>query len=268
MEFSFRCKPETVSKGAQKNFAEFAKEVGDSWVKNDTRFDETWYRRLVAKLIVFRYLEKSVPKQDWYPGGYRANIVTYAIAKLVADAEAMSLLVDLDAVWQAQAVPDDLGTALLNAAKSATLTLTQPILGIKNTTEWAKKQACWEGLRHRKVEYSPSIMQCLVEPEDARAVVKEGRREAAIISGIEAQSNVISAGSEFWARLRTWGIATRTLSPREEGILKACSATQVRLPSEKQCIAALHILEKARETGYRDENEAPRVRISGWSRQH
>lgn len=268
VEFSFRCKPETVSKGAQKNFAEFAKEVGETWIKNDARYDETWYRRLIAKLIVFRYLEKSVPKQEWYPGGYRANIVTYAIAKLVADAETMNLLVDLDKVWQAQMVPEVLSAALLEAAKSATATLMQPVLGIKNTTEWAKKQACWEGLRHRKVEYTPSIMHCLVEPEEANAVVKEGRREAAIISGIEAQTNVITAGSEFWARLRDWGSANRTFSPREDGILKACLATPARLPSEKQCIAALHILEKARETGYRDENEAPRVKISGWSRQH
>lgn len=29
-----------------------------------------------------------MPKQGWYPGGYRANIVTYSIAKLVLDAEA------------------------------------------------------------------------------------------------------------------------------------------------------------------------------------
>ena len=267
-EFSFRRKPETVSKGAQKNFSEFAKEVGESWVRSDVHYDETWYRRLVAKLIVFRYLEKSVPKQAWYPGGYRANIVTYAIAKLVADAEAMNLLVDLDSVWQAQAVPDTLGAALLEAAKSAAEVLTQPVAGIKNTTEWAKKQACWEGLRHRKADYDPSIMQCLVEPEEARTVVKEGRREAAIISGIEAQTNVISAGSDFWARLRGWGNENRILSPREDGILKACAATPGRLPSEKQCIAALHILEKAKETGYRDANETPRIKIGGWSRQH
>ena len=268
VEFSFRCKPETVSKGAQKNFSAFAAEIGEAWAKGGSHFDETWYRRLVAKLIVFRHLEKVVPKQEWYPGGYRANIVTYAIAKLVADAEAMHLLVDLDSVWKAQAVPYVLGAALLKAAESATTTLMQPILGIKNTTEWAKKQACWEGLRHRKAEYGPSFITCLVEPEEALAVVKEGRREAAIISGIEAQTKVISAGSDFWTKLRAWGSANQTLSPKEEGVVKACLMAAGRLPSEKQCIAALHILEKARETGYRDENEAPRIKISTFNREH
>lgn len=67
-EFSFRCRPDTVSKGAQKNFGEFSKEIGGLWAKKDARFDETWYRRLIAKLIVFRHLEKVVPRQEWYPG--------------------------------------------------------------------------------------------------------------------------------------------------------------------------------------------------------
>lgn len=268
VEFSFGCKPEIVSKGAQKNFAEFAKEIGDAWVKGSTRFDEVWYSRLVAKLMVFRYLEKIVPKLDWYPGGYRANIVTYAISKLVADAEMMGLLIDLDAVWKAQAVSDELGAALTEAGKAASKILTNPILGIKNTTEWAKKQACWEGLRHTKIEYASSITRCLVEPEAALTVVKEGRREAAFISGIEAQSKVISVGIDFWSRLRSWGIANRTFTPREESILRACLNEAGRIPSEKQCIATLHILEKARNCGYRDENESPKIKISGWSRSH
>lgn len=268
VEFSFRCKPDTVSKGAQKNFGEFSKEIGGVWAKHSARFDETWYRRLVAKLIVFRFLEKVVPKQDWYPGGYRANIVTYAIAKLVSDAEQLNLLVDLDGVWNAQSVPDDLGLALLKAAEAATEILTQPILGIKNISEWAKKQACWENVRCRKIEYGLFLIRCLVEPEEAKAVERDGHRDAAILSGIEAQTKVVSEGGDFWARLRVWGAASRVFAPKEDGILKACALLPGRLPSEKQCIAALDILEKARAEGYRDENDAPRVKLSGWNRQH
>ncbi len=92
VEFSFMLRPDIVSKGAQKNFASFAGEIGEEWRRSDTKFDETWYRRLIGKLIVFRELEKAIPKQSWYPGGYRAYIVTYAIAKLVDDAGKKSVL--------------------------------------------------------------------------------------------------------------------------------------------------------------------------------
>jgi hypothetical protein len=85
-EFSAAGHPHTVSRGAQKNFAEFAKDIGETWSKNDAKFDELWYRRLISKAIVFRWLETEIPKQPWYEGGYRANIVTYAMAKVFHDA--------------------------------------------------------------------------------------------------------------------------------------------------------------------------------------
>src|SRR5690606_36199599 len=46
-EFSAAGRPHVVSRGAQKNFAEFAKEIGEVWRKSEARFDEVWYRRLI-----------------------------------------------------------------------------------------------------------------------------------------------------------------------------------------------------------------------------
>src|SRR5690606_25738461 len=65
-EYSAMGKPHIVSRGAQKNFAEFAREIGEAWVKNEARFDELWYRRLIAKALIFRKLEAEVPRQPWY----------------------------------------------------------------------------------------------------------------------------------------------------------------------------------------------------------
>lgn len=267
-ELSFRSMPDTVSKGAQKNFSAFSQQIGDLWTKSANRFDETWYRRLVAKLIVFRHLEKIVPRQDWYLGGYRANIVTYAIAKLVSDAEQLGLLIDLDEVWKSQAVPDELNQALLHAAREASAVLNEPILGMKNISEWAKKQPCWEILNNRKIQYGSSLRYCLVKQEEAKAVERDGRREAALVSGIEAQTKVVSEGGDYWSRLRAWGAANGKFSPKHDGILKICAMIPSRLPSERQCLAALEILERARLEGYRDVDDAPRVKISGWDRQH
>lgn len=267
-ELSFRAMPDTVSKGAQKNFAEFSRQIGDLWTKHANRFDETWYRRLIAKLIVFRHLEKTVTRQEWYLGGYRANIVTYAIAKLVTDADQIGLLVNLDEVWKAQAVPNDLDQALLRSAEEASAVLSEPILGIKNISEWAKKQPCWEILKQRQIEYGRSLRDCLVQPDEAKAVEREGRRDAALVSGIEAQTKVVSEGGDFWSRLRAWGAANRMFSPKDDGVLKTCAMIPNRLPSERQCIAALEILERAKLDGYRDINDTPRVKISSWSRQH
>ena len=95
-------KPHTVSLGAQKNFADFARGIGSAWKKDVNRFSEMWYRELVAKAIIFRATEWIVSRQPWYQGGYRANIVAYAIAKLAYDVAGMKRSVDFEAIWKRQ----------------------------------------------------------------------------------------------------------------------------------------------------------------------
>jgi hypothetical protein len=262
VELSFRKKPDVVSKGAQKNFGAFAAEIGAAWSASETRYDETWFKRLVAKLIIFRALEKAVPRQEWYPGGYRANIVTYGISKLVHDAEKMDKVLDLDRVWADQSVPEGILRALLMACEVAADVITEPQSGVRNITEWAKKQACWGSVMRSEAAYSEELADHLIDPDEARAVQRDGRREEAMVSGIEAQTKVIELGGAFWGRLRQWAAPNRTFSMKDDGILKACSQLERRLPSERQCVLAVAILDRAREEGYVDDEETPRIRIS------
>lgn len=268
VELSFRMKPDTVSKGAQKNFAAFASDIGEYWAASDRKYDETWFKRLVAKLVIFRSLEKAIPKQEWYPGGYRANIVTYGIAKLVHDADKRGKLIDLDQVWNAQSVPEGMMQCFLGACEAAADVITEPESGIRNITEWAKKQACWSSVIRQEVEYGPALDDHLIDLQEFRAAERDGRRAAAEISGIEAQAKVIELGAAFWERLREWAAPNRAFSLKDDGILKACSLQERRLPSERQCLLAVAILARAREEGNLDDEEAPRIRITGRARAH
>lgn len=268
VELSFRKKPDTVSKGAQKNFATFAADIGASWTTSDKKYDETWFKRLVAKVIIFKALEKAIPRQEWFPGGYRANIVTYGIAKLVDDVEERDKVLDLDRIWNQQSVPAELLSCFLTACEAAADVITDPDNGIRNVTEWAKKQACWARVSRLEVNYIAELDEYLIDPEQAKAAVLDGRREQAMVSGIEAQAMVVERGGAFWGRLREWAAPNRSFSLKDDGILKACSQQDRRLPSEKQCVVAVEILGRAREHGYVDDEETPRIRISGVGRVH
>lgn len=267
VELSFRQKPDVVSKGAQKNFAAFASEIGTTWSASESRYDETWFKRLIAKLLIFRALEKSVPRQEWYPGGYRANIITYGISKLVHDADKMEKILDLDRVWADQSVPEGIMKALLIACEIAAKAITAPQSGVRNVTEWAKKQACWGSLMRTEVKYGAELADHLTDADEARTVQRDGRRDETMVSGIEAQTKVIELGGAYWARLREWAAGNRAFSMKDDGILKACSQTERRLPSERQCVHAITLLDRARKEGYVDEGETPRIKISA-SRAH
>lgn len=243
--------PHIVSTGAQKNFAEFAKRIGEAWTKSDARFDETWYKRLVGKAIMFKSLEAEIPRQAWYEGGYRANIVTYAIAKVFHDASATdNTVLDVDIVWRRQAVTESLKRALLIAAEEAANVITSPPVGVRNMSEWAKKQGCWGALKGLKLPYDDDFDSCLVNPHEAKTEVRQARGDRAMNDGIVAQVEVIKLGASFWLGVLNWGRSNKRLSPKESQILEICSTMPRRMPTDSQCKLAMSTLERLRSGGF------------------
>ena len=249
-ENTWACLPYIVSLGAQKNFAEFARHIGKRWGTEGTAFDELWFKRMIAKAIIFRATEKLVSGAEWYEGGYRANIVTYAIAKLVHDAEELEMVVDLDAVWRYQDVSPDLKAALLVAAAEAQDVITHPPEGVRNFSEWAKKQACWKGLEDRELRYPEEFDRVLISPDLANERAREARADKAVETSVEAELEVHRLGAAFWAEARNWARERGLLSPRENGVLETCAAIPNKMPSDKQCAIAMSALKKLQDEGF------------------
>ncbi|MRX50280.1 hypothetical protein GI374_07430 [Paracoccus sp. S-4012] len=249
-EFSASGKPHIVSRGAQKNFAEFAKDIGETWSKSDSRYDELWYKRLISKAIVFRWLETEVPKQPWYEGGYRANIVTYAMAKVFHDATSEKQVIDLDTIWRRQSVPDALQRALLLAAAEAHNVITDPPAGVRNMSEWAKQQACWNGMKSRTLNYDDDFDTCLTLVETARSAGRDEKAQRTMTEGINAQSEVVTLGPDFWKEVLAWGRERKRLTPKDLQILEVCASMPRRLPSDLQSRHALGTLGRMRDQGF------------------
>ena len=249
-ENTWACMPHIVSLGAQKNFAEFAKHIGKRWGTEGVAFDELWFRRMIAKAIIFRATEKLVSGAEWYEGGYRANIVTYAIAKLVHDAEEREMVVDLDAVWRYQDVSPELKAALLVAAAEAQDVITHPPEGVRNFSEWAKKQPCWKWLSERELSYPEEFDRVLISPDLASERAREARADKAVETSVEAELEVHRLGAAFWAEARNWARERGLLSPRENGVLETCAAIPSKMPSDKQCTIAMSALRKLQDEGF------------------
>ena len=247
---SFSAKPHVVSLGAQKNFADFAGHIGKRWGEEGEFFDEIWFKRLIAKAIVFKATEKLVSNAIWYEKGYRANIVTYGIAKFVSDASARHKVIDLDRIWRAQHISSELETGLMIACAEAQQVILSPDGGVRNIGEWAKKQACWKRLSDLELEYPTAVEDALISIEEARSIADAGRKDIAITDGVELQKRVFELGSEFWQKLLAWGTENRLLSPREAGILKTCSGIPQEIPSERQCVLAMKTMKKLSDLGF------------------
>ena len=252
-EFSYRGLPHVVSGGAQKNFGAFARELGREWKSGSSKFGKVWYQRLIGKAILFRTLERAIPRQDWYGGGYRANVVTYAIAKLVHEVLERGRLIDLDLVWRVQRLPEQLERACLQAAESAHEVIVHPPDAFRNMSEWAKKEQCWTEVRKKRVLYAMDFESVLTDPEEADRRVKDEERDDRDQREIDAQIRVVKAGTKFWAALHEWGLERGLLSSRSAGILATCASFPERMPSERQCVAALREFERLRAAGFSED---------------
>lgn len=245
----WRGHPDMVSKGAQRNFAHFARAVGQEWDKRPDEFNETYYRHAIAKAIIFRRVERLVTSQPWYEGGYRANVVAYAIAKLAYDVEHASRTLDFDRIWRNQALSVRLEEALVMSTKAAHDVIVDPPAGIRNVTEWAKQQACWNRVTALEIRWPEQFLDELITSEEQRENRRSAVKDQRILNGIEAQTAVVNAGRELWRNVREWGASRKLLTPTEAGILDVAASIPVRVPSEKQSLRALETLRKMHAEG-------------------
>ncbi len=251
----WRSKPEIVSRGAQKNFAEFATFIGSEWNKSDTQFNELYYQTAIAKAIIFREVERIVSQQPWYQGGYRANIVAYAIAKLGHEVQKRDKDINFETVWRAQQLSPALRQALTLAAKVAHDIIVEPPSTMRNVTEWAKQQACWSRVSEAPLDLPTAFESELQNPSEAAEAQKEAVRDQRMLNGIEAQTAVANAGSEFWRNVNAWGDERQLISPDEKGILTVAMLIPTRIPSEKQSQRLLEILSRLQQEGFPEKLE-------------
>lgn len=245
----WRGHPDTVSKGAQKNFAHFAGTIGSEWKKQPDAFNEDFYRQAIAKALIFRATEEIVTEQSWYQGGYRANVVAYAIAKMSHDCEQREEFVDYDSIWRAQGISEEMGAALALVAEAVHEVLVSPPTGISNVTEWAKQQACWARVKALEIDWPEAWLGELIGKDRIKEGKRAGIKDQKLLNGIEAQSVVVSAGGQLWAQLSAWGQSRKLLSPTELGILRVAASVPMKIPSEKQCLKAIESLRKLRAEG-------------------
>ena len=208
-----------------------------------------YYREAIAKANVFRSVERLVTEQPWYQGGYRANVVAYAIAKLAHDVVERGESINFERIWRAQGISPALREVLVVSAKSVHDVIVDPPEGIRNVTEWAKQQACWNRVMRLQVKWPEVLDTELVSSVERDEVKRAAVKDQRMLNGIEAQTVVVRAGSALWSDVKVWGMSKKLLSPADQGILDVAISMPAKVPSEKQSLRTFEILQRLREEG-------------------
>ncbi|WP_349570955.1 AIPR family protein [Azotobacter salinestris] len=234
LENTWRCMPQVVSLGSQKNFREFAKWISQRWEQNNAVFHEHYFRQLVALAILFRFTERFVTEQPWYQaGGYRANLVTYSLAKLkrIIDTQGDGMVLDLAKVWDSQSVPQELARQIAVISKEVAGVLTSSERLKENVTEWAKMQACWARVEQLDIPLVNELRERLVNPEVEASAQSQAKRQQIQDQGINVQMAVVALGGAKWAKICQWGKSRKLLSPKESSLLSLAASIPNKFPS-------------------------------------
>lgn len=245
--------PRWVNLGSQKNFARYATRIGSEWDKSSDEFNEFYFKRAVARGLVFRAAERIVSAQPWYNGGYRANIVAYTLALLGEVAKLRKSRIDFLAIWNSQGIDDVLERSIVSASQVVNDDITKPTAGISNISEWCKREACWTRIQTRLSEVEkllpPELADRLLSLEEQTTETRSARRTQRVDNGIEAQRHVLAVSALEWTRIHRALATKNLLTPKEVGILQVAMQIPAKVPTDKQCLILLEVFERARAEG-------------------
>ncbi|MGY0537977.1 AIPR family protein [Nocardioides sp. YJ-D4] len=237
--------PWIVSYGAEKNFREFMLRIE----RRGAGFkpDQDYFELLIAKALLFRAAEKLVGSLKL--GGYRAQTVTYTLAKL---SHATEQRLDLRAIWRSQELPPAVGDAILDLAPRVHQKVFATA-GTRNISEWAKKDDCWKAILELAWDV-PGPLSKLLTSGGRRAKTISDMSVAEMLNDEEraALAAVTSISGDDWFALSQWAKQTSNLQSWQRSLaftlgrlLKAGST-----PSRKQANQGALILAEARRLGF------------------
>jgi hypothetical protein len=208
-----------------------------------------YFKRLIAKTILFRRTEQLVHKQNY--GGYRANIVTYTIAFLSFKT---AQRIDLEKIWREQSLSIALEREIVQVSSIVHTFITNPPNGA-NIGEWCKKK-CWNTVRELPYDLGSDLESELISVSRPDYVVSA----KAQVQGIEeitteetaTINKVANIPASTWFALSRWSKETNNFEGWQRSIAFSVGTLLGRgkVPSFKQATQALNIYCQAMNKGF------------------
>lgn len=251
-ENSWNQKPDLVSKGAQDSFRRFAESISDILENDSLAITESFFKDAVSRIIMFRTVERLITKSSWYDGGFRAQTVTYTIAYLSYFFSQMNLNLNFNAIWEQQALPNNLIKMLDKIAEMVYHKITSPPAGFANISQWTKNSKCWESVKDLKIEFKEIDNSLFIETTEIKYIQKEDKKKKTLDSGIEMQIQVVNTSLHTWKKLNLYYQEDKSalkLSSMQSDMLNKMANAKIPMPSEKQSAILYHLIKNAENEG-------------------
>lgn len=218
---SSEMRPYDVSWGAEVNMNRFQLIMEKDWDKSNTKYNEMYYKELIAKAILYKKIEKIISNEEWYINnkGYRAQLVPYTFAKFIYEIKKINKLFNYKRIWELQDVPNEYYDDLANIAKLCYDTFNDPNRQYLNIGEYAKRELCWDVLNKTSYNLSNGTIELLIDKEDKQVEVRLAQKDQRFTNEICGEIDIFNAGIEYWQNAKSIG---KQLNELNDYQLKLC----------------------------------------------
>lgn len=249
---TWRGYPHLVSRGAQTNFSAFAEWIDEEWNNNETLFNVRYFQTTASLILMFQLLERQIPQQPWYGGGYRANIIYYTIAQFrrLIQQQFPGKRLDLMLIWNKQEVPQVIGSSLIKLAESVFFKITDPNRKIINVTQWCKREECWDSVKHVNIRLTEELDVYLVRDDYDNTEERHAKKDQKMTNDINAQMKIVAYSVDFWKKVSEFAVKNHLVSPMDIAALTAACQMPAKLPNTYQSKRLLMLLKKVEKEGF------------------
>jgi hypothetical protein len=211
--------PYNVAWGGEVNAVRFQVEMEKQWKKDPSIYNESYFRDLIAKAIMFASIRKVILHQDWYKerNGYLIQNVTYAFSKLIYEIQKIGMMMNYRHIWDKQELPDFLTDEIIKIAYLVREVFFRPNIG--NVETYCKKVDCWEEVKKLQYELSVSTKSFLLSKDDIREEKIIAKKEQKFTDGISTEVEVFNYGEEYWRNLSDVGVQQGVLNGNDVQLL-------------------------------------------------
>jgi len=215
--------PHYVSWGGEVNAAHFHNNMLKQWNKDNSVYNELFYKELIGKKILFAYIESVVSDQTWYQErrAYRPQIVAYTFAKLVQEAKKLKKAINFRQIWDAQRVLDVFENDVAGIAKLVFGTIYDDSRSTANIETYCKKEECWQIVSKKNYDLSDELIAVLVSPYEREIEETRAKKEQKFGDGIMTEVEIFTKGSQYWQSMIERGTAQDVLTAGDVVVLKA-----------------------------------------------
>lgn len=246
--------PHYVSWGGEVNAAHFHNSMEKQWEKDNTVYNELFYKELIGKKILFAKIEKTVSEQQWYQENraYRPQIVAYTFSKIVLAAKLIHKEINYRQIWDLQNVPEEFERDIARVAKIVFEKINDPYRSTANVETYCKKQECWDIISKIPYQLSDELTEILLSPREKAIEDSAAKKEQKFDNGLYNEVEIYKKGAAYWESMIERGKTQLVLSNAEvfalNDAIKYCRMQYTQL-SKRQIKAIVDVVSKLKENG-------------------